>query len=171
MFSKKPNLWYLKTNREDLNRHFCTTPNSLQYPDYKYHGNLSILRGHAKDTILPIGAAALCICCGQELRQHNSLKCSCKEIVLCHNCGQTVPRDQGQYLEDAFYCKTCLHICTACGRPTLGTMYPAYDRRGALVQVCHDCYQQLTAGCTTCSMAAACRAMGHTLCEKATVVA
>ena len=80
-----------------------------------------------------------------------------QRMKYCKHCGAKIP-------EDAV-------ICTACGRPTLGTMYPSYDRRGALVQVCHDCYQRLTAGCTTCSMAAACRAMGHTLCEKATVVA
>ena len=168
---REPNLWYLKTKRSDLNGHYTTIPCSLHYPDYEYHGNLSILRGHANDTVLPIGAAALCICCGDELRNNNSLKCSCKDEVVCRKCGQTVAREQGVYLEDGFYCNACLHICTACGRPALGTMYPAYDRRGALVQVCHDCYQQLTAGCTTCSMAAACRAMGHTLCEKATVVA
>lgn len=94
---------------------------------------------------------------------------SCKEVVVCRKCGQTVARGQGIYLEDGFYCKTCLHICAACGRPTLGTMYPAYNRRGTLVEVCQDCYQQLTSGCASCSMASACRAMGHTLCEKATV--
>ena len=136
---REPNLWYLKTKRSDLNGHYATAPCSLHYPDYEYHGNLSILRGHANDTVLPIGAAALCVCCGDELRQHNSLKCSCKEMVLCHNCGQTVPRDQGQYLEDAFYCNACLHICTACGRPTLGTMYPAYDRRGTNDAVFYNC--------------------------------
>lgn len=168
---REPNLWYLKTKRSDLNGHYATAPCSLHYPDYEYHGNLSILRGHANDTVLLIGAAALCVCCGDELRNNNSLKCSCKDEVVCRKCGQTVAREQGSYLEDGFYCNACLHICTACGRPTLGTMYPAYDRRGALVQVCHDCYQQLTAGCAACSMAAACRAMGHTLCEKATVAA
>lgn len=166
---REPNLWYLKTKRSDLNGHYTTIPCSLHYPDYEYHGNLSILRDHANDTVLSIGAAALCVCCGNELRNNNSLKCSCKDEVVCRKCGQTVAREQGVYLEDGFYCNACLHICAACGRPTLGTMYPAYDRRGALVQVCHDCYQQLTAGCAACSMAAACRLMGHTICKKATV--
>ena len=166
---REPNLWYLKTKRSDLNGHYTTIPCSLHYPDYEYHGNLSILRGHANDTVLPIGAAALCVCCGNELRSNGAIKCSCKEVAVCRKCGQTVARDQGIYLEDGFYCKTCLHICAACGRPTLGTMYPAYNRRGTLVEVCQDCYQQLTSGCASCSMASACRAMGHTLCEKATV--
>lgn len=165
----KPNLWYLKTKRSDLDTHYTTAPNSLHYPDYVYHGNLSILQGHAKDIVLPIGAAALCVCCGDELRNNSSLKCSCKEVVVCRKCGRTAARGQGVYLDDGFYCKTCLHICEACGRPSLGTMYPAYDRRGALLQVCHDCYQQLTAQCTSCSMAAACRTMGYTICKKATI--
>lgn len=155
-------------------RQFITLSSSGQcsvdaYPDYNYHGNLSVLQGHRKDTELTIGAAARCVCCGNELRSNGAIKCSCKEVAVCRKCGQTVARGQGIYLEDGFYCKTCLHICAACGRPTLGTMYPAYNRRGTLVEVCQDCYQQLTSGCASCSMASACRAMGHTLCEKATV--
>lgn len=165
----EPNLWYLKTKRPDLNAHLSTYRGSLHYPDYNYHGNLSVLQGHRKDTELTIGAAAKCVCCGNELRSNGAIKCSCKEVAVCRKCGQTVARGQGIYLEDGFYCKTCLHICAACGRPTLGTMYPAYNRRGTLVEVCQDCYQQLTSGCASCSMASACRAMGHTLCEKATV--
>ena len=165
----EPNLWYLKTKRPDLNAHLSTYRGSLHYPDYNYHGNLSVLQGHRKDTELTIGAAARCVCCGNELRSNGAIKCSCKEVAVCRKCGQTVARGQGIYLEDGFYCKTCLHICAACGRPSLGTMYPAYNRRGTLVEVCQDCYQQLTSGCASCSMASACRAMGHTLCEKATV--
>ena len=165
----EPNLWYLKTKRPDLNAHLSTYRGSLHYPDYNYHGNLSVLQGHRKDTELTIGAAAKCVCCGNELRSNGAIKCSCKEVAVCRKCGQPVARGQGIYLEDGFYCKTCLHICAACGRPTLGTMYPAYNRRGTLVEVCQDCYQQLTSGCASCSMASACRAMGHTLCEKATV--
>ena len=141
----EPNLWYLKTKRSDLDAHYSTRRGSLHYPDYDFHGNLSILQGHKKDPVLPIGAAALCVCCGNELWSNGDIKCSCKEVVVCRKCGQTVARGQGIYLEDGFYCKTCLHICEACGRPTLGTMYPAYDRRGSLLQICHDCYQQLTA--------------------------
>ena len=165
----EPNLWYLKTKRSDLDAHYSTRRGSLHYPDYDFHGNLSILQGHKKDTVLPIGAAALCVCCGNELLRNGSIDCSCKDVVVCRKCGQTVARGQGIYLEDGFYCKTCLHICEACGRPTLGTMYPAYDRRGSLLQICHDCYQQLTASCTSCSMAAACRTMGFTICKKATI--
>ena len=165
----EPNLWYLKTKRSDLDAHYSTRRGSLHYPDYDFHGNLSILQGHKKDTVLPIGAAALCVCCGNELWSNGDIKCSCKEVVVCRKCGQTVARGQGIYLEDGFYCKTCLHICEACGRPTLGTMYPAYDRRGSLLQICHDCYQQLTASCSSCSMAAACRTMGFTICKKATI--
>ena len=165
----EPNLWYLKTKRSDLDAHYSTRRGSLHYPDYDFHGNLSILQGHKKDTVLPIGAVALCVCCGNELWSNGDIKCSCKEVVVCRKCGQTVARDQGIYLEDGFYCKTCLHICEACGRPTLGTMYPAYDRRGSLLQICHDCYQQLTASCSSCSMAAACRTMGFTICKKATI--
>lgn len=143
----EPNLWYLKTKRHDLNAHLSTYRGSLHYPDYNYHGNLSVLQGHRKDTELTIGAAAKCVCCGNELRSNGAIKCSCKEVAVCRKCGQTVARGQGIYLEDGFYCKTCLHICAACGRPTLGTMYPAYNRRGTLVEVCQDCYQQLTSGC------------------------
>lgn len=152
---------------------FCSGAKRRQhislYPDYNFHGNLSILQGHKKDTVLPIGAAALCVCCGNELLRNGAIDCSCKDVVVCRKCGQTVARGQGIYLEDGFYCKTCLHICEACGRPTLDTMYPAYDRRGSLLQICHDCYQQLTASCTSCSMAAACRTMGFTICKKATI--
>lgn len=98
----EPNLWYLKTKRPDLNAHLSTYRGSLHYPDYNYHGNLSVLQGHRKDTELTIGAAARCVCCGNELRSNGAIKCSCKEVAVCRKCGQTVARGQGIYLEDGF---------------------------------------------------------------------
>lgn len=34
--------------------------------------------------------------------------------MVCADCGETVPASAARYMEGAYYCNTCLYICTAC---------------------------------------------------------
>lgn len=163
-----PNLWLLKTNREELDEYYETDEQSQHYPDYEYHGNLSLLKGAAHYGRFYIGHPSLCVCCGRPYNSRNTLKCSvCHDTVVCKECGQTVPRSNASYLDGAFHCYRCLHICADCGTAIInGAMYPAFDRRGNLVEVCEACYQSMQEPCRACSVRNVCHIIGNMLCHR-----
>lgn len=165
-----PDLWTLKVKRDDLNDCYETVEGSRQYPDYAYQGNLSVLKGTVPTTKIQIGHPSLCVCCGDPYR-NGDLKCRCQEVVVCQDCGGTVPRHHAQYLDGAFHCNACLHVCTVCKKITRDTMYPAFDRRGNMLEVCFDCYQTMIAPCASCSVQSACSAIGGTLCPRTSLQA
>ena len=89
--------------------------------------------------------------------------------VVCTDCGRTVPINQARYDAEAYHCHTCLHICSACGRVTRDTMYPAFDRRGNMIEVCLDCYNASTEPCFACSVKGICGIIGNSLCQRAAI--
>lgn len=160
-----PDLWTLKVKREELNDCYETVEGSRQYPDYAYQGNLSVLKSSIPTTKIEIGHPSLCVCCGEPYKG-GYLKCRCEEVVVCQDCGETVSRYHAKYLDGAFHCNACLHICAACKKLTRDTMYPAFDRRGNMIEVCFDCYQAMIAPCASCSVQSACHTIGGTLCQR-----
>ena len=74
-----------------------------------------------------------------------------------------------RYVEGEYHCNACLHICAVCGEMIHGNMYPAYDRRGRLVEICDSCYQQSLEPCAACSVRSICRIVGSVFCHRASV--
>ena len=163
-----PNRWILKKKREDVNECCTSGEGSRQYPDYNYHGNVSMLKTAEKLSHFVIGKPSLCVCCGQPYRQGH-LKCRCEDIVVCKDCGQTVSMRNARFVEGAYHCNACLHICAVCGEMIHGTMYPAYDHRGRMVEICESCYQQSLEPCAACSVRGICRIIGNTFCHRTSV--
>ena len=161
-----PDLWTLKIKRDEIDNCYETVRGSLQYPDYSYQGNLSVLKDTVPTGKLQIGRPPLCVCCGDPYNGRGDLKCKCEEVVVCQDCGETVPRGNARYLDGAFHCSACLHICATCGKITFDTMSPAFDRRGHMVEVCFDCYQTMIAPCASCSVQSACHTIGGMLCPR-----
>lgn len=163
-----PNRWQLKNKRTELDEFYTTDSHGLHYPDYEYFGNISLLRGAENYGILHIGHPALCVCCGHEYNSHSQLKCNhCEATVVCKDCGKTVALQNARYIDDAYHCNTCMHVCADCGMViTNGVMYPALDRRGNLVEVCESCFQHMQEPCHGCSVRAICRVIGNSLCHK-----
>lgn len=164
-----PNRWTLKTKRDELSECCESGEGSRQYPDYHYQGNLSVLKGTEIQSPLVIGAKPICVCCGDRNRLTHGLKCNCEEQVVCQDCGRTVPRSNARYMEDAFHCNSCLHICAVCGGIIRDTMYPAFDRRGNAVEICFDCYQASLEPCAACSVQGVCRIIGNSLCARTAI--
>ncbi len=163
-----PNLWILKTKRDEIN--CClSAAGSTHYPDYNRYGNLSFIKGTPTVPKMTIGNRPICVCCGEEFSDHHALKCGCPELVVCQDCGQTLPRQQTRYLEGAFHCNACLHICGSCGNICRETMYPAYDRRGRLIEVCQQCYNASQEPCFACSVRNVCAIIGNMFCHQATL--
>ncbi len=165
-----PNLWTLKKERTDINAHIETADGSMQYPDYCFHGNFSVLKNTDLDGIISVGAPPLCVCCGNQITiRRTSLQCDCENVFVCKECGETVSPDNCRYRDGAFYCKKCLHICASCGNAVRGEMYPAFDRRGRMVQVCAACHAVAMSPCGRCSVQGICRIIGRNLCPRAAV--
>lgn len=166
-----PNLWTTKAKPDETKAYFLTVEGSRQYPDYNYYSRISLLKGVATHGNLSIGHPSLCVCCGQPFRD-GRLKCSCQNLVVCADCGETVPASAARYMEGAYYCNTCLHICTACGNTVRSDMYPAYDRQGNLIEICEDCYQAMVGACASCSVRPVCAMLaGARFCQRTAVTA
>ena len=163
----QPNRWLLKKKRDEVNTYCSSYEGSRQYPDYNYYGNVSLLKAIPQYGFV-IGRPSLCVCCGRPYRS-GYLKCSCEDVVVCKDCGQTVNKSNARYIEGAYHCNACLHICAVCGAVTNGTMYPAYDRRGRMVEICQSCYEASLEPCAACSVRNVCRIIGNQLCQRAAV--
>lgn len=163
-----PNRWLLKKKREDVNTYCSSYEGSRQYPDYNYHGNVSLLKAIPEHSHFVIGRPSLCVCCGRAYRS-GYLKCNCEDVVVCKDCGQTVSMRNARYIDGAYYCNACLHICGVCGGMIQGTMYPAYDRHGHLVEICESCYQASLEPCAACSVRGICRIIGNAFCPRTAV--
>jgi hypothetical protein len=116
-----------------------------------------------------IGKKPICVCCGLPFNAHRGIKCGCSDMVVCQDCGKTLPRQQTRYIENAFHCNACLHVCGSCGRVCRETMYPAYDHRGRLIEVCPECYSASQEPCFACSVRNVCAIIGNTLCHHAAI--
>lgn len=79
--------------------------------------------------------------------------------------------EDARYIEGVYHCHACLHICGSCGEMIHGTMYPAYDRRGRLVEICEACYRASLEPCAACSVCSICRIIGNAFCHRTSVTA
>lgn len=164
-----PNLWTLLSKKQDLTNYCKTVNGGRQYPDYKYEGVLAVLKGTEVGSAFDIGASPKCVCCGKTVHSSDRINCYCAELVVCSECGQTVPRRDAAYIHGTYQCKACRHICAVCGEPITGTPYPAIDRNGNTVEVCTACSRNAMAPCATCSVQRFCRLLGNSLCPRTSV--
>lgn len=166
-----PNLWTMKAKKDDQKQHYTTVEGSRQYHDYDYYCRICLLKDTASYGTLRIGHPSLCVCCGQPYRG-GYLKCNCDNLVVCADCGKTVPADNARYVEGAYFCNACQHICACCGEVVRTDMYPAFNRQGRLVEICEGCYQTMTAACAACSVQPVCSLIsGARFCNRTAVTA
>ncbi len=155
-----PNLWTFHEKRPEINKVYSSADNSTNYPDYEYHGNLSVLKGTEIHSVMEIGSQPHCVCCGRLHDNRNRLICDCDATVVCRDCGETVLRKDATYEDGAFFCKACLHVCAVCGEKSHGTMYPAINKKGQLISVCRNCYSDSVNVCNSCRVHLICSMMG-----------
>lgn len=165
-----PNLWIYKEKRSEFEKHLLTADNSTHYIDYDYYGNLSILRGSSEHCVLEIGSQSRCVCCGSHFTNAREIKCNqCADTVVCKDCGSTIPRKEAIYT-NAFYCKSCAHICAACKSLVHGTMYPVINKKGELITICQDCHTEAQNICSSCRVRQICSMMkSNILCPRTSI--
>lgn len=137
----QPNLWKLITKRDEL-KDYCE---SARAPAIS---RLQILRKRVAPEIcrhygyFVIGAPSLCVCCGQTFKS-GWLKAAARKPVVCRDCEETVPIWDARYIDGAYHCRACLHICAVCGHAVNGTMYPAFDQRGNMMETARAVMRRL----------------------------
>lgn len=168
-----PNLWSVKREINEIKGRWQTTEHALHYKDYDGgYAVLSFLKGRETYGCLTIGSVSLCPCCGGEQLEHGQIKCgSCKPMVVCKACGETVSQYSAQYAHGAYYCKACYHVCAHCGDMILGAGHPAFDQLGRLHEVCGRCYQEIVSPCAGCGVHTVCAALrGGQFCPRTAVL-
>lgn len=168
-----PNFWSTQKSQEQVNEYTETAEGSKHYPDYKYgYGVMSLLRGAQSFGKIRIGSQALCVCCGQSFSASERIKCNCTGLVVCQDCGETVSATNARYMDGAFHCKSCLHICAACGNRIHGEIYMAFDQYGNPVQICNHCHEARVAPCQLCGVQSVCSAIeGGRFCPRTAIAA
>ena len=100
---------------------------------------------------LPFRNFAFCICCGEELRNADSLVCEdCSDTVRCYGCDELVAREEAFQDDDGdWYCPNCVRFCDDCDE----VIFPYQDKYdvGGDVFVCSHCYENNYGTCEVCS--------------------
>lgn len=169
----RPNLWGVVKQQNQVNEYLETTNGSKHYPDYEYgYGILCLLKGVEEHGIIHIGHRSICVCCGEVFNHSDSIKCSCDGMVVCQDCGETVPAGNARYMDGAFHCNSCLHICADCGQIIHGEMFPAFDSHGHTVEICRHCHERRLAPCQSCGVRSICTIItANRFCSRTAVAA
>lgn len=85
------------------------------------------------------------------------IMCCCADMVVCQDCGETVPAGNSRYINGACHCNSCLHICADCGQMIHGEMFGAFDSHGHSVEICASCHERRLAPCQSCSVFSICQ--------------
>ena len=127
MLEEKPNLWKTcKFYGSDFATDIYASEDFGGYPDWTYENfdaHVSVRKDRAEDfEELEIGAAGLCICCGEEI-------------------------SSGLYCDD---CKQGENYCEHCEEYTQGDLYEVHDSHGNTLMVCEDCRENHYTCCEDC---------------------
>lgn len=159
-----PNKW-IKIKAANQSKYYETVTGSLHYKDYTYNGYsiISVLENSQKlyseyeCKKLKIGSRAICVCCGKTLTNRRDTKCSsCEEMVVCKDCGHTVPASKSRYIDNAWFCNVCLHICAGCGQTCNADSIRVFDGHGNKIELCTVCHENFNLNCDTCSVNTIC---------------
>lgn len=116
----EPNLWRCPTNSADS--HFIIMHDLFSgYPDWTYEhmgGKVVFRKSNDSPEPIEIGAAAICIECGNEMYDPSSLSC-CADLCVCARCGDSIHEADGfEFPNGEFVCSSCLdnyyHCCICC---------------------------------------------------------
>ena len=157
------NKW-IKVKTDSKASYYKTVEGSKHYEDYtrNHFSVVSVLKNRETNEFsgshekLQIGSRPICVCCGRKCCDSGSIKCQCEEQIVCKDCGLTKPVRASSYSDDAWYCKSCLHICFHCGHHNRENSIKTFDGCGNNIEVCSNCYENTRAVCQTCSINSIC---------------
>ena len=141
---------------------------SRQYPDYNYYGNVSLLKAIPQYGFV-IGRPSLCVCCGRPYRS-GYLKCSCEDVVVCKDCGQTVNKSNARVHRRriSLQCLSAYLSGMRCGYKWYNVpgLRPPRTNGRNLSKLLRSF---LGTVCAACSVRNVCRIIGNQLCQRAAV--
>ena len=155
-----PNLLKTKMELGEIQSYWITPEESMHYRDYNNgYAALSFLEGVENYGQLVIGSQSRCVICGNIHSHRNSTKCrECSSVVVCKECGRTIPIDDAHYMEEAFFCRECVAQCELCGSWIRGAeVHQAISRSGRIIRLCEHCHTSATGTCDLCSSREICQ--------------
>lgn len=158
-----PNLWKTKVDLNEIQPFWVTPEESQHYRDYNNgYAALSFLDGIENYGQLVIGSTARCVGCGNIHAHRASIRCGeCSDLVVCKDCGQTVPLRTAHYMDGVFVCNECAAQCEGCGVWIRGAgLHRVTRRNGISVRLCDQCYTSATGTCEQCGSHSICRLVG-----------
>lgn len=107
-----PNLWTLSKGTSSAGRYICSY--GTHYRDYEFYDNCSLSRvkGSENDDFMIVGAAPICVNCGE--RHHNADNINCCKKLRCADCGEPVDEDNAYFVDGEYYCRDCVRYCERC---------------------------------------------------------
>ena len=158
-----PTLWKTKVDLNEIQSFWVTPEESRHYRDYNNgYATLSFLEGVENYGQLVIGSVARCVGCGNIHTNRSSTRCgSCSDMVVCRDCGHTVPLRAAHYMDGVFVCNECATQCEGCGTWIRGAgLHRAIRRGGIAVRLCGHCYTSATGSCEQCGSHDICQLLG-----------
>ncbi len=143
------NLWTVKSGTEYASKYIKSR--GTHYRDYQSYENctLSRISGRDNERGFYVGAAPICIECGDRHNKSGNINCCNDLVTKCACCGRTIDRhDDSIEIDDEIYCSNCAHYCEICDTYHLAsnTTYITRENR----YVCNDCLNDNYVRCGIC---------------------
>lgn len=107
-----PNRWVVSKNIREAVR-----TEGTHYKDYECYSDCTIskIRDNENDITFTIGHDPICIYCGQEHSEEESIDC-CHEFAAyrCSECGAPINEDDVRWVNGEPYCEECTSYCERC---------------------------------------------------------
>lgn len=108
-----PNLWALSKGTNSASKYIHSL--GTHYRDYYHYNNctLSRIKGSENEKIFAVGAAPICVECGDRHHKEDNINC-CNGYLVCSDCGERIDPDDAYYVGGEPYCRDCVRYCERC---------------------------------------------------------
>ena len=145
-----PNLWSFTKGTSAASRYICSE--GTHYRDYNHFGScvLSRVKGSDNEECFTVGAAPICIECGERHSVEDNICCCVEERYICEDCGRAIDEDDVIYVHGDIYCRDCVSYCDHCECYHRGDVYDVRDYYGNEIEVCEHCLDEYYRYCDCC---------------------
>ena len=143
------NLWTVKRGTEYSSKYINSR--GTHYCDYRNFENCTLSRivGRDNDNSFYVGAAPICIECGNTHRQSSNINCCHDGVNRCVHCGRYLTDDDDIiWINGDPYCSDCVYYCDCCEEYHIDST--TYIERED-VYVCENCLNDYYVHCDICN--------------------
>lgn len=142
-----PNLWTLRRGSSAAGKYIYSM--GTHYRDYTNYESctVSILRDRENSNSFTVGHEPICIECGMEHHNCETINHCHMPGLVCANCGSSCDdEDDLHYIDGEYYCEDCCNYCELCERWHRGEETNVTD----IGWVCRSCREEYCRYCDEC---------------------